>query len=135
MSDSNNNIVSFNQGCHLTKLITENTYNYSLEIGQAYISSSINSKIDISNLNTNYTNKFIINIIFEDLKQKEIIFGSPKELTPNRVKEIFLYQENRFDDSYNRDFIYNFDDNNIKEFIIVEVILILMDQVLLYLKL
>ena len=117
LEDDNNNLSTFNQYCYLTKLITENiNSNYSLKISYDYLTSSdyTIAKIDISNLKADINNKFVMNIINEDLANKNLKFNSPIEFIPERTKEIELY--NSYEFRKNSYFRFNYTGQKLQEF-------------------
>ena len=119
--DENNTLSSFNQYCYLTKLITENiNSNYSLKIVYGCISyyDYIITKIDISNLKANIKNKFVINIINENLYEKKLEFNSALEFIPDMPKEIVFYNSYEFNVKKNNCFRFNYNDTNLKEFLL-----------------
>ena len=124
--DDNNKLSTFNQHCYLSKLITENiNSNYILKILYYDFSSSneyILKKIDISSLNTNTNNKFVLNVIAEDLSNNKLQFNSALECIPEQTKEIQLNKIYTFGDNkdlrINNYFKFNYNDENQKEFVL-----------------
>lgn len=118
--DENNNLDSFSQPYYLTKLLTENTNsNYLLETVYGYISSYIKFIVDISDLNTDTNNTFVINIISQQVNYNDLKFGSASEFIPGKINQIYLYEQNNFGYNENNEFIYNHTDESISEFMIV----------------
>ena len=114
--DEYNNLNSFNQGCYLTQLVTENINSkYIVEIAyDIYLTQTL---IDISKLTTKISNNtFVINIIYENLDTKSLAFGEALEF---KIQELNLYQKYKFNGNNNLNFYYNYNDTNFEELTVV----------------